>query len=195
MTPLTSDSTLSRTARTRRRAVALALAVIAVAVAAGLALQALGPDSGRSAGTSQNGWPEIASGDDPRLVRLPGVTGRVLDGDVATVLGYVVERFDAEVEHVDADGSWGWAHRAVRGREALSNHASGTAVDLNAPLHPMGVRGTFTDEQVAALRAILEAVAPAVAWGGDYTDRPDEMHLEIVGGPDVVAEVAARLRG
>ncbi|QZN85529.1 M15 family metallopeptidase [Cellulomonas sp. C5510] len=185
----------SRPSRPRRHAVALVLAVVAVAVAAALALQALAPGGDRSAGTSQNGWPEITSGDDPRLVRLPWVTGRVLGGDVATVLGYVAERFDAEVEPVDPDASWGWAHRPVRGGTTLSNHASATAIDLNAPLHPLGVRGTFTDEQVAAIRAILADVAPAVAWGGDYADRPDEMHLEIVGDPDVVAEVAARLRG
>lgn len=195
MTTLTSDSIRTHSSSARRHAATLALAAVAVVVAAGLALQGFGPGGGRSAGTSQNGWPEITSGHDPRLVRMPWVTGRVLGGDVATVLGYVAERFDAEVEPVDVDASWGWAHRPVRGGTALSNHASATAIDLNAPLHPLGVHGTFTDEQVAAIRSILADVAPAVAWGGDYADRPDEMHLEIVGDPDVVAEVAARLRG
>ncbi len=31
-----------------------------------------------------------------------------------------------------------------------------------------------------------------LAWGGGF-DRPDEMHFEIVGTPDEVADVAARL--
>ena len=183
----------------RRLAYPLALAALAVVVV--LAWGVFRGDAGDGSaevpdGATQNGWEGIDDSDDPRLVSFPWVTGQVRDGDVAVVLAHVAERFNAEVEPIDVSSSWGWAYRPVRGHdEGLSNHASGTAVDLNAPLHPMGVRGTFTDEQVAALRSILEAVAPAVAWGGDYADRPDEMHLEIVGGPDVVGEVAARLRG
>lgn len=74
----------------------------------------------------------------------------------------------------------------------LSNHASGTAIDLNAPDHPLGEPGTFTDEQVARIRALLDELAPVVAWGGDF-DRPDEMHFEVVGTPEEVAAVAARI--
>jgi hypothetical protein len=149
-------------------------------------------------GTTQNGWDAITDRTDPHLVPFPWVTGRVLEGDVYTVLAYVAERFHAEVEPIDPESSWGWEHRAVRGEEdgdeggVLSNHASGTAIDLNAPDHPLGEAGTFTDAQVERLRAILADVAPVVAWGGDF-DRADEMHLEIVGSPDQVAEVAARI--
>ncbi len=146
-------------------------------------------------GATQNGWEGIDDSDDPRLVSFPWVTGQVRDGDVAVVLAHVAERFNAEVEPIDVASSWGWAYRPVRGHdEGLSNHASGTAVDFNAPLHPLGSSGTFTDEQVARLRAILDEVAPVLAWGGDF-DRPDEMHIEVVGTPDEVAAVAARLTG
>lgn len=172
------------------RAGVLAVVVAAVVVAVLLAGAHL---RGDGAGTSQNGWPEVTSARDSRLVAIPWVTGPVLAGDVAVVLAHVAERFDAEVEPVDVASSWGWAHRPVRGGADLSNHASGTAIDLNAPAHPLGATGTFTDEQVAAIRAILDDVAPAVRWGGDCPDRPDEMHFEIVAGPAAVAGVAARL--
>lgn len=172
------------------RAGVLAVTVVGVVVAVLLAGAHL---RGDGAGTSQNGWPEVVSGHDPRLTSIPWVTGTVLSGDVATVLTHVAERFDAEVEPIDVASSWGWAHRPVRAGTDLSNHASGTAIDLNATAHPIGVSGTFTDEQVAAVRAILADVAPAVRWGGDYDDRPDEMHFEIVADPAAVAAVAARL--
>jgi hypothetical protein len=148
---------------------------------------------------TQNCWPAIAEGDDPRLEVSPWVTGRLLAGDVRTVLDHVAARFDAEVEPVDADSSWGWAYRSVRGEDGvegdLSNHASGTSIDLNATEHPLGAADTFSEDQVAAIRAILDEVAPVVAWGGDFGGRADEMHFEIVGDPEAVAEVAARLRG
>lgn len=145
---------------------------------------------------TQNCWPAIAEGTDPRLEASEWVTGRLLAGDVRTVLEHVAARFDAEVEPVDVDSSWGWAYRSVRGEDgALSNHASGTSIDLNATEHPLGATDTFTDDQVTAIRAIMAEVAPVVAWGGDYGGRADEMHFEIVGDAAAVAEVAARLRG
>lgn len=146
------------------------------------------------ASQSQNCWPAFTDGADPQLEQSPWVTGRLLAGDVRTVLDHVAARFDAEVEPVDRDSSWGWAYREVRGDSGLSNHASGTSIDLNATEHPLHARDTFTDDQVAAIRGILEEVAPVVAWGGDFA-RADEMHFEIVGDAAAVAEVAARLRG
>jgi hypothetical protein len=143
---------------------------------------------------TQNCWPAFTDGADPALEQSPWVTGRLLGGDVRTVLDHVAARFDAEVEPVDRDSSWGWGYRTVRGDSDLSNHASGTSIDLNATEHPLGSTGTFTDDQVAAIREILAEVAPVVAWGGDFA-RGDEMHFEIVGDPAAVAEVAARLRG
>ena len=152
-----------------------------------------------TASTSQNCWPVFADGADPLLEISPWVTGRLRGGDVRTVLDHVASRFDAEVEPVDVDSSWGWANRSVRGEGddegGLSNHASGTSIDLNATEHPLGARETFTDRQVEAIRSILVEVAPVVAWGGDFGGRADEMHFEIVGNPAAVAEVAARLRG
>ena len=183
---------------TRRLVYPLALAALAVVVV--LAWGVFRGDSGDRPvevpdGATQNGWEGIDDSDDPRLVSFPWVTGQVRDGDVAVVLAHFAERFNAEVEPIDVASSWGWAYRPVRGHdEGLSNHASGTAIDLNAPAHPLGSSGTFTDDQVARLRDLLDELAPVLAWGGDF-DRPDEMHIEVVGTPEEVAEVAARLAG
>ena len=198
MTITTRPAPRPTTVPARRLAYPLALAALAVVVVLAWGVFRPGSDDRPEEvpeGATQNGWEGIEDSEDPRLVSFPWVTGQVRDGDVAVVLAHVAERFNAEVEPIDVASSWGWAYRPVRGHdEGLSNHASGTAIDLNAPLHPLGSSGTFTDDQVARLRAILDEVAPTVAWGGDF-DRPDEMHIEIVGTPDEVAEVAARIAG
>jgi len=182
--------------------VALVVSVVRLAVGdepAAPPAAALAPPCTPRQGESLNCWPAISEGDDPRLEVSPWVTGRLLGGDVRTVLDHVAQRFDAEVEPVDAASSWGWAYRPVRGEDGeedgLSNHASGTSIDLNATEHALGAAGTFTPGQVDAIRSILAEVAPVVAWGGDFDGRVDEMHFEIVGDADAVAEVAARLAG
>src|SRR5690606_27057234 len=77
---------------------------------------------------------------------------------------------------------WGYAERPIRGSSVISNHASGTAIDLNATKHPLGASGTFTSTQVTRIREILAVTRNHVRWGGDYTGRKDEMHFEINDG-------------
>jgi hypothetical protein len=150
---------------------------------------------------SQNGWVAGAvhevGGLDTSPV--PGTTIKlpqgVRRGDVATVLHYVAERFHHTVEPLHAGQCWGYAYRKIRGSStALSNHASGTAIDLNAPAHPLGAHGTFSPAEVAAIRRILAFCDHAVRWGGDYHGRKDEMHFEIVGSASDVALVAKKIR-
>lgn len=145
---------------------------------------------------SQNGWPVLTT---PPSGTLPQITGRVLPGDVQTVLGYVAAQFAARVEPVDPAGSWGWNDRNIRGSSTqTSNHASGTAIDLNAPKHPQRSQAspwTFTPAQVATIRAILADLGGVVRWGGDYTiGLRDEMHFEINADAAAVSALAARLR-
>ena len=139
---------------------------------------------------SQNGW---VAGSLIRLKPLPWITGSVRAGDVWVVMDFLCAMFDARVERINPAHSWGYAYRAVRGAVVLSNHASGTAVDLNAPKHPLGAVGTFTPTQRVAIRGILTELGGVVRWGGDYTGRKDEMHFEIVAPANKVAAVARRL--
>lgn len=149
---------------------------------------------------SQNGWPVSP----PRRARQIGNRGAkvtVADGPAGDVLVHVCTQIDLRVEDIDLKSTrgeyddWGYADRNVRGSSDTSNHASATAVDVNATRHPLGKVGTFDARQVIEIHRILREVDNVVRWGGDYVGRRDEMHFEIVGTPDEVARVAARLRG
>ncbi len=147
---------------------------------------------------SQNGWAVISSTNLNRepfpgttVVPVPGLRS----GDVATVLHYVGTQFNSRVEKLVAGWCWGFANRTVVDSLDTSNHASGTAIDLNAPNHPIGKSGTFTPQQVQKIHEILRECDGVVRWGGLYVGRKDEMHFEIIGNADQVASVANKLKG
>ena len=143
---------------------------------------------------SQNGWSVLASAS-PRLKKFRWITGKVRYLRVYEVFDYLCTRFNAEVEQINVAWSWGYAARNVRGSSStISNHASGTAIDLNAPAHPLGARGTFSDRQERAIRAILKDLDGVVRWGGDYKNRPDEMHFEIIGSDKELKAVVKKIR-
>lgn len=148
---------------------------------------------------SQNGWPV----NPPRSAHtIPGTNVRVTvaDGPAGDVLMHVLGQVNSRVEGVELNGpagehdDWGYADRNVRGSQSISNHASATAVDINATRHVLGAQGTFTPAQTAEIHRILAEVDNVVRWGGDYTGRRDEMHFEIIGSQEEVAAVAERLR-
>ncbi|MGH3762821.1 M15 family metallopeptidase, partial [Actinophytocola sp.] len=161
--------------------------------------QGTGARPAPSGPVSQNGWPV----NPPRGTRtIPGTDTQVnvADGPGGDVLMHVLGQVHSRVENIDMNSEagehddWGYAERNVRGGGDISNHASGTAVDVNATRHPLGARETFTPAQVQEIHTILGEVDDVVRWGGDYTGRRDEMHFEIVGTPEEVARVAERLR-
>jgi hypothetical protein len=134
--------------------------------------------------TSYNGWPIGTPGSSIRVERyqIPG-TAFVLpvrSGNVATVLMYVAGRFHREVEPLLGGQLFGYDYRRnVNNPSVWSNHASGTAIDLNADLHPNAVTNSFTAAKVSAVHRILTACKGVVYWGGDYTRTVDAMHFEI----------------
>lgn len=149
---------------------------------------------------SQNGW-RVLNSDETRQWIIPG-TGRWLrlhSGSAGFVLCHFALWFNDQVEKlgVDAWDDWGYAYRPIRGQSTgFSNHASGTAIDLNAQLHPLGVRNTFTAPQAERIRRRLERVyRDTIRWGGDYENRADEMHFEINAGEPAVLALANRLHG
>lgn len=146
---------------------------------------------------SQNGWPVDESGalQDRSLIEGVKFPNGVRGGDVAEIFRHLVARFHREVERLIPGTCWGYRVKAIEGSDTPSNHGSGTAIDLNASRHPMGVRNTFSTKQQATIRAILADLDGVVRWGGDYSGRPDDMHFEIVKGPAAVRALAAKLRG
>ena len=156
--------------------------------------------------TSYNGWPGIPSASDPRLAVIEPVPNRkfrLRAGDVAVIFDNLIRRFHAEVEPIDVGvlDDWSYAYRPVRGGSSLSNHASGTAVDLNATKHPFNTRATsnFTPGQIASIRRILADLnrdAEVIRW----LDGHDPMHFEVNyvsrGGTAAnVSKLAQRLAG
>jgi hypothetical protein len=141
---------------------------------------------------SSNGWP--ASKDPAEIgiksYAIPGTSIKIrLAEKAAPLLVALCADFDKLVEPIDAGtlDSWGYAFRPIRGQtEKLSNHSSGTAVDLNADSHPLGKRDTFTNEQEVIIRQIVAKYG--CKWGGDYKNRADEMHVEINLTPKEVIE-------
>jgi hypothetical protein len=139
-----------------------------------------------AAETSYNGWPvgTPASAIGVANYTVPGtsIVIPVKSGDVATVLMYVAGRFNVEVEPLRAGQCWGYDYRKnVNNPSVWSNHASGTAIDLNAVLHPNGapVSRGFDSRAVSAIRAILAFCGEVIYWGGDYSGTVDAMHFEI----------------
>jgi hypothetical protein len=132
--------------------------------------------------TSQNGWPASKDPEDIGIVskRVPG-TGlklRVADAVAPLIIAFARD-FHNDVEPINEGqlDDWGYAFRDIRGATTLSNHASGTAIDLNATQHPLGAENTFTEEQSRTIRRLCRKYG--LRWGGDYRNRKDEMHFEI----------------
>ena len=133
--------------------------------------------------TSYNGWP--ASKDQAEIgiksYPVPGTTIKLRCAEkVAPLLVGFAAEFHTLIEPIDAGGldDWGYCYRMVRGEATkLSNHSSGTAIDLNATQHPLGKVGTFEAGKVPMIRALAKKYG--LTWGGDYKNRKDEMHFEV----------------
>lgn len=157
---------------------------------------------------SANGWPVLITAPPRQLIPGTNIKLSVRAGDVATVLLEAARRFNAEVEPLalpvgEKPGydDWGWAYRPIRGQvSGFSNHASGTAIDLNATRHPRGVKGTFELSERALVRKILASMKDKVTgrevvrWGEDFASTVDGMHFEINASPAAVNRVASRIR-
>lgn len=151
-----------------------------------------------------NGWlaspnPADFGGLEPLVVAGESFAPGVMKGDVHDVLEYVAVQLHLRVESVvkpewhQAD-DWGFNFRKNANANNLSVHGTGGAFDYNATRHPNGKRGTFAPWQVAEIHRILDEVDNVVAWGGDFTGTPDEMHFEIAGSKALVARVANKIR-
>lgn len=119
----------------------------------------------------------------------------VLEGDVHYLFQNLVNDLHT-IEPAKKGWCWGYAPRTVRGSTtSISNHARAIAIDHNAPKHPLGKRNTFSLSQRNKIRSLLNKKYGGVfRWGGDYKNRPDEMHFEVVGTPAAVKKAAANLR-
>lgn len=147
--------------------------------------------------SSQNGWPASS---DPKSI---GIESYIVPGTklklrvcnkVAPVLINFASEFNQLVEKLEGKqlDDWGYAFRQVRGStDMLSNHASGTAIDLNANRHPLAQKDTFKPKQIDAILELIDKYN--IGWGGLWKRRVDEMHFEIIEGPKAVKATIERL--
>lgn len=147
---------------------------------------------------SSNGWPASKDRAEIGIKSYPikGTSLKIACAEkVAPLLVAFCKDFHKLIEPIDEGqlDDWGYCFRNVRGStDKLSNHSSGTAIDLNAKDHPLGKIGTFPNEKVPMIRALAKKYG--LIWGGDYRNRKDEMHFEISLSPAKVAELIGKLQ-
>ena len=121
---------------------------------------------------------------------IPGTKRRVtLDADAGRVLVAVAADYHRTVRPIDV-GPWdegGYNPRQARQAKAWSNHASGSAVDLNwseeGALNSAWGKRFFAKVKVRlAIAAIKRRYGSVVQWGGDWNTLKDYMHWEIKPG-------------
>lgn len=121
-----------------------------------------------------------------RVPQLVGVKGAHREGNVRfhrLAADQLVALFSAWEQAGLRDRVLSWAGsyvpRLVRGRTSLSNHAFGTAFDINVPWNPLGARPALVGEQGCVRELVSIANDHGFYWGGHFRNRPDGMHFEV----------------
>lgn len=148
---------------------------------------------------SQNGY--IAN--TPSLIKtfqIPHCNRHILlrQGPPGLLLIHFATWYDREVEPLDQGtwDEWGYAERDIRGSTEVSNHASGTAMDLNATKHGLGTRAidSLSHPQIEKIHKRLKLYDGCIRWGGDYQGRTDPMHYELNRDFEAVTKTWRKLR-
>lgn len=152
--------------------------------------------------TSANGWPVLQNGD--RRIRnfvIPTPQGSVRvplrDGSAGFLIACFMHWWAVSIEPITGRirDDWGHAVRPVRGQTSgYSNHASGTAADINATQHPLSTR-TLTVRERAKITWRLIAFRGVLRSGAFYRGRVDEMHVEVDASLAAAEKVARRMIG
>lgn len=136
--------------------------------------------------TTENGWLALSNStlQSKHLTIIEPVPGRKfrVRKEAAPLFNYFISRFHDLVEPIDRGvlDDWSFNYRPVRGgSRKLSNHASGTAVDLNSTEHPYRRPNTFEPHEVRLIEKILDECQGLLRWGGNYSRVKDDMHFEV----------------
>lgn len=90
-----------------------------------------------------------------------------------------LERAPQYAKHIDDFlDDWGYNCRVIAGTNTYSNHAFGTAIDIDATRNARN-GGSYQDSAIwqGAANAVRQAEREMFRWGGRYSN-PDEMHFE-----------------
>lgn len=145
--------------------------------------------------TSQNGYKANDSSLIASYTVVRDVKLALRKGDVSVVLLHFARWFDKNIEPLKKEQCGGYNPRNIAGSTTLSNHASGTAEDLNWREHVRGKKNTFTAAEQKKIRAQLKFYEGVIRWGGDYkTAKVDDMHFEIDEGLKEVGRIAKKCK-
>lgn len=137
--------------------------------------------------TTLNGWPAVPRGD-ARLVtaELPALGRRItVAAEVLPIFRAALRDVHEHVIDLTCGPLDGHEFRQARMAKSLSNHASGTAVDMRYDVWLADGKRHCTKDQIDAMHGILDRYRTPkgkriLGWGGDWKPgHVDEMHLEI----------------
>lgn len=147
-----------------------------------------------------NGWPILpkteAGKGSGRLAsdKIPGINA-LIESEKTVLLLYYNLFYDLHKTVEPLKTTSCFNYRKIRGYENVPNrwstHASGTAIDFNPGKHPLGVANTFRPEQRLQIRKLIKKYG--MQWGGNWKDRPDDMHFEIAVSPAVASQIIQSL--
>lgn len=148
--------------------------------------------------TSLNRWTAISSRLDPRLrsITIPGTNRSItVRRSAAPLFASFLADWHREMParlKLDKGYIGGWVYRQSRFSSGLSNHSSGTAVDVRWDVLHADNQRHMTDEERKVLRRILDRYVTSdghhVLANGAYWNACDEMHTELSQGWDVGAK-------
>jgi hypothetical protein len=131
-----------------------------------------------------DGWASenIVQVEIPQLVDVRGANGKVaFHAKAAGQLQALWQAWD-DADLLDLVLSWegSWVPRFIRGsRTVLSNHAWGTAFDVNAAWNPLGAVPALVGRRGSVRKLVELANEHGFYWGGWFSGRPDGMHFEV----------------
>lgn len=147
---------------------------------------------------SQNGWPASVNKETigVKNFQVPGANRHFSCASaVAPILIAFAAEFHKTIQPIDTGtyDDWGYNFAVIPNQHDYSNHASGTAIDVNATLHPWKKIGTFPLIKRVKLHLLVKKYG--IRWGGDYcAGWKDEMHYEIVETPVQVRARIAKMK-
>ena len=141
--------------------------------------------------TSINRWPVIRPGQSGlHTFHIPGTKRRVtLQRDAGPVLVALAADYHRDIKPIDVGtvDEGGYNYRPSRVSSRWSNHASGTAIDINWSKE--GSQAAWTErfwrrkDHRQQIQRLMKVYGPIVNWGGGWHARyRDPMHFEIKAG-------------
>jgi hypothetical protein len=145
---------------------------------------------------SQNGYPASENRNEigVRTLVVPETDIQLpVRDDVSPQLLEMARWFGHNIEPLKQNQTFGYAFKFIAGTNVLSNHSSGTAIDLNSLIHPFGRRGTVPEHMRAEISR--QASLLGLRWGGNFGgNNVDEMHFEIIVPLAQALEIARKIR-